>query len=183
MSEPMMVFTEEDQNLSRQLLGKIQITGLSMVHASFSRGEALGAMQNTEIEVNGGLEINIKISNEALTAKATMKVNAVGTITKPEMVSGQHGFSIEAIIEATYAVTENDLSLEQRQRALNFILSSSAHQHIWPYWREFAQQTTNRMGIPALVAPLLVSAPPPMKGHEPIAPASKKKESKRRKPK
>jgi hypothetical protein len=53
--------------------------------------------------------------------------------------------------------------------------------HSWPYWREFVQSMSSRMGFPALTVPLLEIAAQKTATQEPKSPPVKKKSTRRKK--
>ena len=65
---------------------------------------------------------------------------------------GQEGVRIEATFSALYAV---ELLDEFTTDQVGAFLPSIALGNVWPYWREFVQSTTVRMGLPPLRVPLL----------------------------
>lgn len=141
-----------------EFVKKINLDKIVMTQGSFTRNSNLDRFQYSEIEVNGGLKINFNISENGLSAVAIMNVSAIGNI-KNESNNIIEAFTINATYQAVYSVKEAVLTIENRINLFNLILSRSTHQHLWPYWREFAQQVTNRIGAPPLVAPLLISMP------------------------
>jgi hypothetical protein len=65
---------------------------------------------------------------------------------------GQEALRIEASFGVLYVVNSPvGLDLEQ----LSGSISSTALGNAWPYWREFVQSMTTRMGLPPLRVPLL----------------------------
>lgn len=163
----------------RLLVGKVDIHNVILEKAGFNRGEALEHNPQAPMEVEGRIEVSIHIAEGARSAWVRLTMKAVGTPVE-ETLKGLSGFEIEATFRSSYGVGESDLSEDDRHQALRLILVNSAHNHLWPYWREFAQQATLRMGIPALVVPLLLVVPRveevgPQAGSEVIAKKPKRK--------
>ena len=58
---------------------------------------------------------------------------------------------IEARFAITYAIGNHDDLTEDNYEAFG---QRNGVYNVWPYWREFVQSTTVRMGLPALTLPV-----------------------------
>ncbi|MBN2216466.1 MAG: hypothetical protein JW719_03725 [Pirellulales bacterium] len=82
---------------------------------------------------------------EALVVRATFTI--VG-----EDVEGQDGIRVEASYGLIYRITSlKDFTQDHRVGFAQVIGLNNA----WPYWREFVQSCTARMGLPPLTLPLV----------------------------
>jgi hypothetical protein len=62
---------------------------------------------------------------------------------------------ISATFLLLYSIESDGLS----QREIEAFVSTMALEHVWPYWREYVQSMTTRMGFPAMTIPILSQRP------------------------
>ncbi len=91
---------------------------------------------------------------------------------------GQNPDDQEALhIEATFEILyKSDVLAEITPEQMNAFGQLIGVNNAWPYWREFVQSTTTRMGLPAITMPLLRLSPTP-----PVTAQSKKAAKPRKK--
>jgi hypothetical protein len=54
---------------------------------------------------------------------------------------------------------EDDISVENLLTEVEYLLKINPISDVWPYWREFVQTMSTRMGFPALTVPMLEIVP------------------------
>jgi preprotein translocase subunit SecB len=91
------------------------------------------------------------VSGQALTVDVELKVTlpgpkARGKRTPTEEVTVSAVYRVEYSLEPGVALADADVEA--------FARINSTY-NVWPYWREFVQSATTRMGFPALTLPTL----------------------------
>jgi preprotein translocase subunit SecB len=74
------------------------------------------------------------------------------TINTVVMSQDKTVVSLTATFELVYIIQKQDVKITQDQ--LNDFGRLNAMFNVWPYWREFVQNTVTRMNLPPLVLPL-----------------------------
>jgi preprotein translocase subunit SecB len=98
------------------------------------------------------LEQQIKLTIRPNPDKPNTVIVRVEFVLSGKAPDGQEGLRIEATFAALYEVESLDKFTPDQVAAF---LPSIALGNVWPYWREFVQSTTVRMGLPPLRVPLL----------------------------
>lgn len=76
----------------------------------------------------------------------------------PEISSNQEEMikntlvEVEATFTAEYLITSNEI--EEDSAAIDEFCIYNAGYHVWPYWREYAQSTAERLRVPRIVLPM-----------------------------
>jgi hypothetical protein len=103
-------------------------------------------------EVEFPLSVNYTVSTEAMTQEEGFRIIAqFGMAAKGTEEKGGSEVKVGAAFELQYEhpdaheLTEDDI---ESFGAVNGLYNA------WPYWREFLQNMTSRMGLPALIAPV-----------------------------
>lgn len=167
MSAEVITFTEEEREFSKLIAGKVKLISIFLASASLSRGQAADMADSVEMDLTGNTEIKIVIADKGDAGTALLQAELSGVPKQPEH-KNHSGLLIKAEFEARYRVDENTLDIETRHRALRALIAHSALGHLWPYWREFVQQSSVRMGFNPVLVPLMVAQPATMKKIENI---------------
>jgi len=147
-------------------------TAMSMTGTSFPQAiEHLEHLQQ-QIDIESAVGQIDKVDHIRCVIRCTIGVKS----REPPQEDAPH-FHIEAAFELVYRVDSlegisEELVTEFGQR--------NALYNAWPYWREFVQSMTTRMGLPALRIPLL--RPPDLK-FSPNAKARQRKKATTSRPK
>lgn len=121
--------------------------GISAVTLTESRAELRG-------ELKGPLTLALgrRASGERSPDRTKLQVRLRFSLEgkESEQEGSQATLSITGTFEATYDVPPE---LEASQEAIEFFAYANGTFNLWPYWREFVQSTSLRMGIPGLTIP------------------------------
>lgn len=101
--------------------------------------------------------LNIKPSERVEVAyhEANHGVMAIVTLGVEGLIGDAKVFSVTAIYRALYTVKDSFDGDQVEERAIAFC-HSTAMAHVWPYWRETLVSTSTKMGLPPILAPLLI---------------------------
>jgi hypothetical protein len=81
-------------------------------------------------------------------------------LSNDEWVKGKIASEISAIYCAQYVIRPDAEISEEEKEEFGKV---NAPYHVWPYWREYAQSTCNRMNLPVSTVPMLIIEPQPKK--------------------
>lgn len=140
----------------KESIGLLELNNIIQLKANYWRGEAIDKDPKGSLKIEGGFGLEVQVFNDGKNAVATMTVNADAIPENPEF-KDLPGFKIEATYRAFYSFKDENHSIDERNRVITLLVMSSSPQHIWPYWREFAQQVSTRMGVGPLIAPLIIA--------------------------
>lgn len=126
---------------------RVEIRDIVLLETSAKRKSLVETMPNAvELHVAVHSELDEKKSRISVLARFRLVARDEGT------PAGSEGLRIEAAFLLSYAVASiTGLSKEHIDAfgAMNGVFN------VWPYWREYVQSTTVRMGLPALTVPSL----------------------------
>ncbi len=127
--------------------GKLNFAGLWLIESS----SKLGQMKKEKLpeHANQLISVNIMIPDDLKAAAVNIKVKLGATYEGEE--AKDPAISVFASFLVNYVVTEKFPTRE----ALSSVVERMAMLHIWPYWREFVQTMTSRMGLPPFPVPLV----------------------------
>lgn len=132
-------------DLAAQVATYVELQSVTLIASKTKRG-------NPKPDAGpAGLAINVQVN-----ASADKKLKIIDVIVRCSLSAGyeeaaQNVLNIEANFLLRYSVPSPEVLTPARIKAfgeLNGILN------VWPYWREFVQSMTVRMGFPALVIPV-----------------------------
>jgi hypothetical protein len=154
LQAPYVSITPELQEIARPLVGKLALTEVSMLNGTFQRFPLMDIRPLPAIMLQGQIQTSISLADDGMNAQAVIVINAFGTPidAKP---SDPPGFNIQGTYRLSYVVQDGELAVQVRREALQAMVGMSAPNHIWGFWREFALQASQRMGIPPVILPLL----------------------------
>ena len=111
------------------------------------RGGDLPDHLHTAIEAEG------RLNEEHKSLFISAEIKLYGTYEGQE--GDDTGVEITAQYGAHYTV---DSRINLPEKFVKFFARTVSMLHIWPYWREYVQSTTGRMGLPPLTVPLYKAA-------------------------
>lgn len=127
--------------------GKLEFAGLRL----FESASKLGELKKDQLPGRGiqFLNVTTMISEDLemihVNVRIKLDVSYDGDQTK------EPAMSVLASFVATYSVVEPFIDKETVEKLVQQI----ALLNVWPYWREFVQTMTVRMGLPAFPVPLI----------------------------
>ncbi len=141
---------------------RVQIKHISTTASRARRGE-------TERFATGGFGLKYHQAVEGVsanhdTSQITVRLSFSVVTTKDGDPELDPLMQIDATFELVYSLESFEGIEDQNLQA--FACTNGVY-NAWPYWREFVQSTTTRMGLPALVPPVFRFP----KAHEPSIPA------------
>lgn len=98
-------------------------------------------------------QVKTKRDGKALAIRIDWRLNLLPEDVQPGNAS-QPGIFIESSHHLSYTL-QNDAITADEIRAFAQV---NAVMNAWPYWREFVQSTTSRLGLPPLTLPLITSS-------------------------
>ncbi len=151
---------------------RVQIQNVLIIESHAKRGED---------EAFAGVGFNHKItgvefSKEEETGEMGVQITIVLAATKDGKVQRDPALLLMAKLMLNYKISSFEGLTDENLRAF---ANTNGVFNAWPYWREFVQNMTVRMGLPPVVAPVFRIrdvAPPPPAG-EPRETASSAKAS------
>lgn len=75
-------------------------------------------------------------------------------------IGDEVGMKITALFRLIYAVRDTYKIGDDFGTLAESFSAGSSLVHVWPYWRQFQSDATTQMGLPLLIAPLLLINPP-----------------------
>jgi len=128
--------------------GKLQLLGIRLVESN----SRLGELKKDQLPGHATQALNVTIITppgdaNLVVVNVRIKLDASydGDQTK------EPAMSILANFVADYAIVDEFPDKDVFQK----FIATIGLAHIWPYWREFAQSITTRMGLPAFPIPLI----------------------------
>ena len=85
-------------------------------------------------------------------------------LSNDEWVKSKIASEISAIYCVQYAIRPDAEVSDEEKEEFGKV---NASYHVWPYWREYAQNTCNRMNLPVSTVPMLIIEPTPKKEEPP----------------
>ena len=102
-----------------------------------------------------GLTLNLQAGCRDTSIKSNVLLVSLEFNLSVGDVSGESPiFELDAIFEAVYGL--QDLNLEAPEESLASFGAGNALLNCWPYFREFAQSMSTRIGLPAVAVPFMV---------------------------
>jgi hypothetical protein len=155
--------------LANMIARRVQIQGIRLVRSQVRRDVLEDADIPETVALGHGVKVKHGFDPEA------KRIAVFVTF----LVSGKAGcdeespdvFRVEASFGLDYTLTDDEPAGEEEVAAfakLNGIYNA------WPYWREYVQSTASRMGLPALVLPVLTVGTIEKMVRDNEAPASEK---------
>ena len=100
-----------------------------------------------EHSLNGEAEADRESKQIVVTVSFMVRANAADAPESPEAA-----FHVEAVFYLEYKINSFDGISDQHVQAFG---KMNGVYNAWPYWREYVQSTTVRMGFPPLTLPVL----------------------------
>jgi hypothetical protein len=146
-----------EQPISQSLLGHIGIGAIHSIGFEARREPAMDKIGTTPTQVNvttqNNLQVGISHSPKAIIATVSLKTLGIW--------DDETLFSITNNYRVIYPLTDVDTQEAGfPEKAIDFCARSTLV-HVWPYWREFQCSATLGLGMPPLVAGLLLPTAPP----------------------
>jgi preprotein translocase subunit SecB len=126
------------------LAQRLKLRDLSLLKSACARGTDVRRVP--ELKQTVSVEITPKLDEPT---GLVLRVDFALTGKTPE---GQEGLNIAATFGILYGVDSID---DFAPETVATFMPSVGLGHAWPYWREFVQSMTTRMGLPPLRIPLL----------------------------
>ena len=179
------VYTKLDMEVAARVAQRFVLQEIFLVDAKISRDPL--------IESPESLSLEHKCYTEALDFDKEKKIQFIRCIFRVAAFDGKAPKKLIMKIEASFGtsyvkksqldplIPEDDDSLETLFDYLKYRTTINPISDAWPYWREFVQSMSARMGFPALTVPLLEIVQAKKPEEEKVKHKVKKKESTRRK--
>lgn len=126
------------------------------VHQKFNRYTCQEKPYDIQTKGNPGVEFELLLSEDKSEGIVAFRFQAGVRLVDSSLDSSSSDFvklEIEANYQAEYQIV--DMKKFDDDGASIFLGMNVPH-HVWPYWREYVQSTTVRMGIPALIIPFRI---------------------------
>jgi preprotein translocase subunit SecB len=143
--------------------GKLNLRGIQLAQCASNIGE----LKPGKLPDSGSRTIQAQLmlhengKEAAVVFQFKLEMTYEGEESKPPAVS----------IFASYVVNYEVVETFSNQQKLKEFLEKVAMLNVWPYWREFVQSMTTRMGLPPFPEPLIYM-------HELLKESKSKKDSK-----
>lgn len=136
----------ERERLAYQVADRIELHGITLVSARIERGSRPPAGANLAVELSRAAKAKLESRNQLrVTADLRFRAKHVG-------LDDASAAEVSATFELDYGLP-NDANFTQEHfdafAELNGVFNA------WPYFREFLQSSTVRLGLPAFTLPLL----------------------------
>ena len=110
----------------------------------------LGPLQQGKLPGQGTQTITLGINIDSITNKVQAVVTLKLVMAYEEGGDHDPPVQVSATFQLQYAVEK----VPRQRQLLEEALQQVAMMNIWPYWREFVQSSSVRMGLPPLPVPL-----------------------------
>jgi len=131
-----------------ELVDQMKLADLRLVRGHCEVMWPLDKKLSSELVQSAGVQATaIKGPNSLPLILARLAFSIVGKTTE-----GTEALKVEAVFGLTYAVKWNK---EPSEEDIGIFSQAVGVNNAWPYWREFVQSSTVRMGMPPLIVPLL----------------------------
>jgi hypothetical protein len=129
-------------------VGKLQLLGIRLVESA----SKIGLLKTNQLPEHGTQSINfVHITNSNDPKATAVSVQIKLDFSYDAEATKEPAISILANFVANYSIVEDfpdEKIFEKFQQHIGIA-------NIWPYWREFVQSMTTRMGLPAFPVPLV----------------------------
>jgi preprotein translocase subunit SecB len=127
--------------------GKLEFRGLRLIESS----SKLGNMKKDGLpdHANQSININLIIPDGSKDVASNLKIRLTCTY------HGEEEKDPAISVFASFLVNYEVLEAFKQQEKLSELLKRMAILNVWPYWREFVQTMTSRMGLPPFPVPLI----------------------------
>lgn len=139
-------FAERQMDLAEPVSQRVQLEHVILLETSARRGELREALPG-DLSLSVKARSQVRDGHDAIHAIIEFSLRA----DYEESAEAQAPFEIAATYLLVYEVPSLDGIKDENVRAfgeLNGVFNA------WPYWREFVQATTVRMGLPPLTVPV-----------------------------
>jgi hypothetical protein len=107
--------------------------------------------EESELQISHGFKVSFGHDEAERTVGSMIDFYCRGHFTENEQRNDV--FSVKARFLATYSIREND---DVSPESVSAFARLNGVYNAWPYWREFVQNSATRMGLPAIVLPLIM---------------------------
>jgi hypothetical protein len=139
--------------IAQPLLGHIQILAIHLISSASERFPALDSVKEFKFPIGNSQKISVEFDS---------KINRViATVDFELEVKDDTGIyvKISARYRSIYQILNSFVGENIEQRAVAFCHAFSTG-HVWPYWREYLSSMCLKLGIPSIVAPMMIFGPP-----------------------
>lgn len=134
-------------DLSAPVSQRVELKSLFLIHTKTQRQPYSG-----ELPTNISVNINVNVNTVADKQQGIIQVQPHFTlVSQLDDQAGSELLRIEAIFMLLYHMPSFEGLLKSNLDAFG---EMNGVFNVWPYWREFVQSTTLRMGLPALTVPV-----------------------------
>lgn len=125
--------------------GKIQFQGLRLI----ASGCKLGELKTNELPTHASQKIGMGVGLDDAEKKVGVNIKVRIDVTYDGVEVKEPPIAVYANFLVTYEIEEPFTS----RKLLEDFVQHIAMLNVWPYWREFVQSMTLRMGLPAFPIP------------------------------
>jgi len=112
------------------------------------------AKQSPEL-IRGQMDVQQAVSTEATADAEAREIRVIARFTADAHPSGEQEGAVAVSVAVTFELAyESEVVEELSEDALDAFGAVNGVYNAWPYWREFIQNTTARMGLPPLIIPV-----------------------------
>lgn len=149
---------DENQNdllrLANLASRKMVLDDLSLTSANFQRSSDLPSQEEFSLKYKSRFRVEYNYFEEQKKLVVEVEFTSVGdSVTEDE--EERELFRVDATFGIVY-LTRNEEVIEDQ--ALEAFAKLNGAYNAWPYWREFLQSCTVRMGLPPVTQPLMTAA-------------------------
>lgn len=157
---------ESPGSLAHPVLPHMQLLAIEMVMSAANRHPALDERGNLDVPLHASDKIIANFHPQDRQVIAVVRLEVVAKDGKAKLAEWS------AVYRLAYQVADAFQGDRVKERAEAFCQSYSLA-HAWPYWREHLASMCIRMGLPTILAPLLIVGATPVV--QPRIPAKSRK--------
>ncbi|MBS1941094.1 MAG: hypothetical protein JST38_09475 [Bacteroidetes bacterium] len=159
--------SKHKEDIKSLLSGHLHLDAVEFKSGTFERYDLLDEYENgTDLITNGDIKFEVKTSVDGNLSFALFTIRSWGT-PKAEADPSRNAYMITGNIRTRYSLSgDAGLSPERRVELLQDLIPKICLNHAWPFWRQFVYDCGQKMGLPAMIVPLLVNAPVPVPATE-----------------
>ncbi len=168
-----------DMEAAARVAQKFVLQEIFLVDAKISRDPLIMSPEALSLEHKCSTDYLSSSDNEKYLVLCNFRVAAFNGKEPSKLV-----MKIEASFCTSYVKNPDIIipkDIDSILTHVEYLMTINPVSHAWPYWREFVQNMSTRMGFPALTVPLLEIVPKKPGGKEEKHQPAKRKPSQRKK--
>jgi len=170
-----------DREIAARVAQRYPLQEIYLVDAKISRDPFTVSPETLSLEHKCSTESLTPIDAEKYLVRCNFRVAAFDGKEPHKLIMKIEASFCTSYVEHDPSIPDDDGSPETLLVYVEHLMTINPISHAWPYWREFVQSMSARMGFPALTVPLLEIVPKKSSHKETKSQATKKKPTRRKK--